>query len=376
MQPLNTQKLTVCLAVFSLLGAEMTLAESAISPAPYQAQDKEKEKDKSKGDKDKSDKGKGKGDKDEGGKRVNDDKSKAADKDQKSEKKGGDSRTADATTIGGNVECAVRRATSGLSGVAEASGIAASRRTPGILWSHGDSYVGEPHLFAFDANGAAKGRVRLAGVKVADWEAIAVGPCGGSTCVFVGDIGDNEGARKNITIHRIPEPLPTDPTAGAATTFHATYPDGPNDAEAMFVSSSGEIFVITKGETGPIALYRFGSAPKAFGTTVLQKVALLQSGRIARNQWVTGASASPDGKWVAMRTHGAAYFYDTDRLIKGDAKSPMKFDATSLKEPQGEGISLGPDGALFLAGEGGGKGAAGTLSGGTCKLPTATQATP
>ena len=39
-----------------------------------------------------------------------------------------------------------------------------------------------------------------------DWEAIAVGPCGSRTCLFVGDIGDNKARRKHITIHRVTEP--------------------------------------------------------------------------------------------------------------------------------------------------------------------------
>jgi hypothetical protein len=312
------------------------------------------------------------------------DKDKKDNKDKKVDRKGGSEEAkarssarknvgpgAERPVTGARVECSIKRAPAGLAGVAEASGLAASRRTPGILWSHGDSYAGEPYLYAFAANGAPKGRVRLQGVRVADWEAVAVGPCGGSSCVFIGDIGDNQGARKSIAIYGLPEPLPTDQVASPTQTFHATFPDGPHDAEAMFVSSSGGIFIVTKGENGPIALYRFGSSPKAGGATVLQKVAVLQTRAIARNQWVTDASASRDGKWIALRTHGAVYFYDAERLMKGDLKAPMRFDVTSLREPQGEGIALGADGTLFLAGEGGGRGAAGTLGSGVCKLPIA-----
>lgn len=272
---------------------------------------------------------------------------------------------------GAKAECVIERAPAGLSGVREASGIAPSRRTPGILWSHGDSYVGEPYLHAFDARGAVRGRVRLRGIRVVDWEGIAVGPCGVSSCVFIGDIGDNDARRKSITIHRVKEPLPTDPAVAPGEAFHAVFPDGAHDAESLFVSSAGEMFVVTKGETGPIALYRFGPSPKAGAITVLQRVAVLRAGRIAKNQWVTGASASPDGKWVALRTHGAVYFYDAERFLRGDVNAPFVFDATSLREPQGEGIGLGANGALFLAGEGGAKGAAGTLSSGVCKLPEA-----
>lgn len=267
------------------------------------------------------------------------------------------------------VGCRMTTAALGLSGVTEASGIAISRRTPGILWSHGDSHVGEPNLFAFDAQGAVKGRIRLVGIRVTDWEDIEVGPCGPRTCVFVADIGDNRATRPNITIHRFPEPLPTEPSVRGHETFHATFPEGANDAESIFVSNSGEMFVVTKGETGPVILYSFGPAPKAGGVTPLQRRAVLQPSRVPRTEWVTGASASPDGKWVAMRTHRAVFFYDAARLMKGDVLSPPWFDASPLREPQGEGVALGHAGALFLAGEGGRKGAPGTLSSGVCGLP-------
>lgn len=353
MHPLKSRRWAPFLAALSLLGVEGAFAETTTNAGTAVPEISAADKDK----KDNKDK---KADKKGGIDKV---------KDKSSEKKSG-ATNEEVLDTGASVACSMKIAPAGLSGLSEASGLAASRRTPGILWSHGDSYVGEPYLYAFDASGAPKGKVRLQGVKVADWEAVAVGPCGGSSCVFVGDIGDNRGARKSITIHGFPEPLPTDPAVSPSQTVHATFPDGPHDAEAMFVSSSGEIFVVTKGDNGPIAVYRLGSSHKAGSSTVLQKVAVLKTGAIARNQWVTDASASRDGRWVVMRTHGAVYFFDAERLMKGDAKAPMKFDATSLKEPQGEGIALGAEGALFLAGEGGGKGGAGTLGSGVCKLPT------
>ena len=63
----------------------------------------------------------------------------------------------------------------------EASGLAASRRTPGLLWSHNDS--GEPVVFALNATGAVKDRVRVTGAQVEDWEAIAVGSCPQGSCL-------------------------------------------------------------------------------------------------------------------------------------------------------------------------------------------------
>ena len=90
----------------------------------------------------------------------------------------------------------------------EGSGVALSRRTPGLLWSHNDS--GPPMLIALDASGAAKGRVTVAGARVGDWEDVSAGPCPQGSCLYIADIGDNNGVRRSITVYRVPEPRPGD----------------------------------------------------------------------------------------------------------------------------------------------------------------------
>src|SRR3982751_4845835 len=60
------------------------------------------------------------------------------------------------------------RAPAVLTGQPEASGVAVSRRTPGVLWVLNDS--GEPVVTAVDADGGVKGRVVVAGAAVRDWE--------------------------------------------------------------------------------------------------------------------------------------------------------------------------------------------------------------
>lgn len=270
--------------------------------------------------------------------------------------------------VAADLQCLLEPSPGALSSLPEASGVAVSRKTPGILWSHGDSPTITPYLFAFNARGAARGKVRLEGIEVTDWEDIAVGPCGRSSCVYVADIGDNRAARASISIHRFVEPSPRDPVAPLLDSFHATYPDGPHDAEAFFVTEAGEMFVVTKGETGSIAVYGFGASPRPGASTVLKRVAVLQSDTVRRNLRITGASASPDGKWVALRTRDSILIHEAARLSRGELSSVRSYAVTSLREPQGEGIALGPSGAVFLTGEGGGKGAPGTLAAGVCRL--------
>src|SRR5688572_16428838 len=116
----------------------------------------------------------------------------------------------------------------------EASGITLSRRTPQRLWSHNDS--GEPMLFALDSAGGVTHQVRTPGAMVDDWEDITAGPCPGGSCLFIGDIGDNNRARPNITVYRLPEPAAQDMSAARVDRLVASYPDRPHDAEALFVT--------------------------------------------------------------------------------------------------------------------------------------------
>ena len=104
----------------------------------------------------------------------------------------------------GGVQCQLAGPIVRVPGLSEGSGLALSRRVPGRLWTHNDS--GKPILFALDARGAVTGRIEVTGATVEDWEAIAVGPCGTGSCLYIGDIGDNNASRKRITIYRLPEP--------------------------------------------------------------------------------------------------------------------------------------------------------------------------
>ena len=249
-----------------------------------------------------------------------------------------------------------------LPGLSEASGLALSRRVPGRLWTHNDS--GQPLLVALDSRGAVSGQVRVAGAKVEDWEAVAVGPCGGGSCLYIGDIGDNDARRRRITVYRVPEPDAASGTVAVSDTFHATYPDGAHDAEAMFVAG-GRVYIVTKGETGPVALYRFPAQLQSATTMALERVgeATLKADADSR---ITDGSVSPDDQWVVLRSRSALTFYSAADFLAGQWRAAFTADLKPMKEPQGEGVALGPDNSVFIAGEGGGKKQPGTFARFTC----------
>ena len=242
----------------------------------------------------------------------------------------------------------------------EGSGVAASRRSPGRFWAHNDS--GEPVVFALDAKGAVQGKVRLPEATVNDWEGIAVGPCPGGSCIYLGDIGDNDAGRRDIAIYRIPEPADASGTVERMDVFRARYPDGAHDAETLLVTPKGEILIVTKGETGPVALYRLPTDARPGGTATLQAVGKPRDGgKAAAGERITDGAVSPSGEWTALRTKSTLMLYRTDDLMSGNWKEASRASLSGLAEPQGEGVAFGDDRTVYVVGEGGRKSQPGTF---------------
>jgi hypothetical protein len=252
----------------------------------------------------------------------------------------------------------------------EGSGLAASRTAPDRFWSHNDS--GEPTLFALDANGRVTGRLALSGARVEDWEAVAVGPCPSGSCIYVADIGDNEADRAQITIYRVAEPTSLGASPAAAEAFHAQYPDGAHDAEALLVTADGRIHIVTKGDTGSVSLYRFPNPLRANATMRLERIGQPRDqrdqGAPRRDDRITDGAVSPDGRWVILRRAHALTFYRAADLLGGTWREAGTVSLASLGEPQGEGVTFGSNTTVYVSGEGGGKKQPGTFARLTCVL--------
>jgi len=253
----------------------------------------------------------------------------------------------------------------------ESSGLAQGRRNPGLFWSHNDA-GNDPVLYGVSSDGSLGATVRIQGARHDDWEDIEAGPCGGSSCLFIGDIGDNSEKRGTITIYRVEEPAPGDASA-TATPLVARYPNGPRDAEAMFMLSD-DIYIVTKGREGPIELYRFPGAEAQGGTATLERLRELWPAPKSSNDRVTSASASPDGRWVGIRTYRKLYLFPAGSLTgtSGAIAEPIVMDLSPLKENGGEGLALANDGTVWLSSEAGGKKDPARMSQLKCVLPTPT----
>jgi hypothetical protein len=249
----------------------------------------------------------------------------------------------------------------------EASGLAASRVTPNRFWSHNDS--GEPALIALDGNGRVVGRLALPGARVEDWEAVAVGPCPSGSCVYVADIGDNDAERKQITIYRMAEPASLDSRPAAAEVFHATYPDGAHDAETLLIDGNGRLYIVTKGDTGPVSVYGFPKELRVGHTMRLERIGQPRDrGNALKDDRITDGAVSRDGRWIVLRSNGALIFYRAADLLAGQWRTSGVVSLKDLGEAQGEGVTFGSGTEVFVSGEGGGKQQPGTFARLACTL--------
>lgn len=232
----------------------------------------------------------------------------------------------------------------------ETSGLARGRRNPALFWTHNDS-GGDPELFAIDSAGRIAARVRVDGARATDWEDVEAGPCGSGHCLFAADIGDNAGRRGHVTIYEVPEPAPGDAAAAAARVVHARYPEGPRDAEGLFALPDGRLFVVTKGRQDDVTVYRIPPPAGPGDTVTMERVVRLHPHPPSFIDQATAATASPDGRWIAVRTYRTLYLYPARILAGGDDPSPLAVDLLPLAERQGEAVALDDDGTVWLTSE-------------------------
>ena len=198
--------------------------------------------------------------------------------------------------------------------VSESSGLAASRRSPGVLWTHNDSGDG-PLVYAFDREGRARGTFRVEGAQARDWEDIAAGPGPerGASYLYAGDIGDNGREREFVVVYRFPEPEVAPDAAGAparatkpAEAIRLKYPEGAQNAEALLVHPrTGDLYVVTKAADSA-GVYKLAAPFSAEGVNTLARVAVLK-GPDFFGTLVTGGDISPDGTRVALCDYAQGY---------------------------------------------------------------------
>ncbi len=165
-----------------------------------------------------------------------------------------------------------------------------------------------------------------------DVEALA--PAGGNR-VWVGDIGDNAGQRKSISVLRVK--VGSGRIDAHPTVYRLAYPRGHHNAESLVRDRQGRLYVITKSVTGG-TVYR---APLHLSAKRVNR--LQAAGHVI--EYATDAAMLPSGRHVIVRGPERASVYTFPQLKwLGSFVLP--------RQRQGEGISVGPGRRIRLSSEG------------------------
>jgi hypothetical protein len=229
--------------------------------------------------------------------------------------------------------------------LSELSGLVASHKHPGLLWTHNDSGNGA-EIFLVDTTLNLKLTCILPAYN-RDWEDIAVGPGPdpSKSYVYVGDIGDNDAVYPLKYIYRFEEP-DLNPkkiakiTALDTITFRLA--DGKKDSEALMIDpKTKSLYVVSKREK-PVYLYELPFPQSTSDTLVAQKKMSLPITQIV------SSSISAKGDEILMKNYEHIYYWKLkqgETLEKGLARIPNEVDYDP--EPQGEAITWAANGSGF-----------------------------
>jgi hypothetical protein len=242
--------------------------------------------------------------------------------------------------------------------IVEASGLAASRRNANVLWVHNDR-GDTSRVFAISTTGASLATFVLAGAEASDWEDIAVGPgpIAGASYLYVGDIGDNSANSDTIEVYRVAEPAVTassaEVTLSGVDRLEFRYPGGQGDnAETLLVDpTNGDLYVVTKSDTGEARVYRASPPFVPLRRTTMTLVTTLQFGSapLLGDASATGGDISPNGELIAIRSYDTAYAWR--RPAGTTVEEALATPPCSLPvraEAQGEAFGFFSDGTGYF----------------------------
>ena len=226
----------------------------------------------------------------------------------------------------------------------EASGIAASRKSVGVLWTHNDS-GDTSRMFALNIRGEHLGIYYLNGVVARDWEDIALGPGPDSNnqYLYIGDIGDNNAVYDIKYIYRVIEPdadtnqIPIDTTIYGIDVITYKYPDGNRDAETIMVDSqTRDIYIISKLESN-VNVYRASYPQSTTDTLILEHKATLGL------TGITGGDISLSGREIILKNYtNIFYWYRAPGEEVWEALEREPIIVPYIMEPQGEAVCWEP----------------------------------
>ncbi|MEW6078381.1 MAG: hypothetical protein AB1724_11250 [Thermodesulfobacteriota bacterium] len=256
--------------------------------------------------------------------------------------------------------------------IAEASGLAASRRDDNLLWVINDS--GNPAaLFAITPNGRILGKFILAGTPNDDWEDLASFTLDQIPYLLIADTGDNMAGRTHFALYVVEEPevmeglQVQEGTLPVKWRIQFAYPDGPRDCEAAAVDVPRKrVLLLSKHSRSPV-LYELPLLPDAaeVKATVIGPASIPRPTPEDVRQpygfsWSrpTAMDLSTDGSRLVILTYKHAYAFVKppeqswrSAIAAPGVTVPLPHPGVGLL-PIREGLCIQPStGDLFVAGE-------------------------
>ena len=238
--------------------------------------------------------------------------------------------------------------------IVESSGVAASRISDEVFWTHNDS-GDSARIFAFDKAGKTMATITLAGVRAADWEDMASVTIKRKPMLLIADVGDNAAKRGTYTLYVVEEPKLSSKrvltrNVKPKMTIRFKYEDGSHNCESVAVDPTDQtIYLVSKVGGTQCKVYALAWPKRSTNKTpyVAKAVADLTI------RTTTAMDISPDGLRAVVLTYGDAIEYvrgKDETWAQGFAKPGRRIKMP--RRVQGESICYGSDGkTLYLTSE-------------------------
>ena len=229
--------------------------------------------------------------------------------------------------------------------IVEASGIAASRQNPKVLWTHNDSGGGNK-IFALNSDGRHLGVYIIAGVLSRDWEDIAVGPGPeeGVEYIYIGEVGDNARDDEIKYIYRVREPkvdaqqTPVDTVLYDVERFPFRYPDEIQNCETIMIDPpTRDLYIVTKRGDGA-RVYR-AAYPQKFYAVPTTEVTTVELVATLDLSVAVGGDISFDGREILIKFRNKIMYWrrdSTQTVAEALIEEPVQ--VPYIWEPQGEAV--------------------------------------
>jgi hypothetical protein len=236
----------------------------------------------------------------------------------------------------------------------ELSGLAASRRHPGLLYAHNDS-GDRARLFVLDDRGKSVAELAIDGTLALDWEDIAAAPCGEASCIVIANTGNNGRFRSSVNLVRLREPAqrPSGRVTLIGENLPFTYPDARQDTEALALDGD-QALLIAKVSHGKAPVYTVDWRGPAGVTQVAVKIGALDLPGKSRGE-VTAADLRRDacGVQLLVRSRGDLFLFEAPvgaTLAELVAGAPRQLPVEpAAAEPQPEAVAWSVAGGRFVS---------------------------